>query len=67
MCDPALRGRPLGIVSYEGGCTCVIACWRVAKVDVLGRAKSNPKCTANCERSGDEWFAVLSPDITGVR
>jgi len=29
--DPALRGRPIGIVPYEGGRTCIIACSREAK------------------------------------
>jgi DNA polymerase-4 len=31
MRDPALRGRPVGIVPYEGGRTCIIACSREAK------------------------------------
>lgn len=29
--DPALRGRPVGIVPYIGGKTCIIACSREAK------------------------------------
>jgi DNA polymerase IV len=29
--DPALRGRPVGIVPYVGGKTCIIACSREAK------------------------------------
>lgn len=31
--DPALRGRPVGIVPYEGGRTCIIACSREAKAN----------------------------------
>jgi DNA polymerase-4 len=31
MRDPALRGRPVGIIPYEGGRTCIIACSREAK------------------------------------
>lgn len=30
-CDPHLRGRPVGVVPYEGERTCVIACSREAK------------------------------------
>lgn len=29
--DPSLRGRPVGVVPYEGGRTCIIACSREAK------------------------------------
>ena len=29
--NPALRGRPIGIVPYEGGRSCIIACSREAK------------------------------------
>lgn len=29
--DPALRGRPVGVIPYEGGRTCIIACSREAK------------------------------------
>ena len=29
--DPALRGRPVGVVPYVGGRTCIIACSREAK------------------------------------
>jgi DNA polymerase IV len=29
--DPALRGRPVGVVPYVGGKTCIIACSREAK------------------------------------
>lgn len=29
--DPSLRGRPIGVVPYEGGRTCIIACSREAK------------------------------------
>jgi DNA polymerase IV len=29
--DPKLRGRPIGVVPYEGGKTCIIACSREAK------------------------------------
>ena len=29
--NPRLRGRPIGIVPYEGGKTCIIACSREAK------------------------------------
>lgn len=29
--DPDLRGRPIGVVPYEGGKTCIIACSREAK------------------------------------
>jgi DNA polymerase-4 len=29
--DPRLRGRPVGVVPYEGGKTCIIACSREAK------------------------------------
>jgi DNA-binding NtrC family response regulator len=29
--NPRLRGRPIGIVPYEGGTTCIIACSREAK------------------------------------
>jgi len=29
--DPNLRGRPVGVVPYEGGRTCIIACSREAK------------------------------------
>lgn len=29
--DPRLRGRPIGVVPYEGGKTCIIACSREAK------------------------------------
>lgn len=29
--DPSLRGRPIGVVPYEGGKTCIIACSREAK------------------------------------
>lgn len=29
--DPSLRGRPVGVVPYEGGQTCMIACSREAK------------------------------------
>ena len=29
--DPSLRGRPVGVIPYEGGRTCIIACSREAK------------------------------------
>lgn len=29
--DPSLRGRPVGVVPYEGGRSCIIACSREAK------------------------------------
>jgi DNA polymerase-4 len=29
--DPSLRGRPVGVVPYEGGKSCIIACSREAK------------------------------------
>lgn len=29
--DPKLRGRPVGVVPYEGGRSCIIACSREAK------------------------------------
>ncbi|MDP9057691.1 MAG: type VI secretion protein ImpB [Pseudomonadota bacterium] len=31
LCNPALRGRPVGVIPYEGGHTCIIACSREAK------------------------------------
>lgn len=31
MRDPALRGRPVGVIPYVGGRTCIIACSREAK------------------------------------
>lgn len=31
QCDSRLRGRPVGVVPYEGGRTCIIACSREAK------------------------------------
>lgn len=36
--DPSLRGRPVGVVPYEGGRTCMIACSREAK------AMGGPQC-----------------------
>lgn len=31
LCDPKLRGRPIGVIPYVGGRTCIIACSREAK------------------------------------
>ena len=46
--DPALRGRPVGIVPYVGGRTCIIACSREAKAmgvkNVMGADEAKRIC-----------------------
>jgi DNA polymerase IV len=46
--DPALRGRPVGIVPYVGGRTCIIACSREAKAmgvkNIMGADEAKRIC-----------------------
>lgn len=46
--DPRLRGRPVGVVPYEGGQTCLIACSREAKAagvkNIMGVAEARQLC-----------------------
>lgn len=42
--DPALRGRPIGIVPYEGGRTCIIACSREAKAVLVKTNDGDEHC-----------------------
>lgn len=51
QCDKGLRGRPVGVIPYEGGRTCVIACSREAKA----MGVSNVMMVADARR--------LCPDI----
>lgn len=51
QCDKRLRGRPVGVIPYEGGRTCVIACSREAKA----MGVSNVMMVADARR--------LCPDI----
>lgn len=46
--DPSLRGRPVGIVPYVGGKTCIIACSREAKAmgvkNIMGVEEAKRMC-----------------------
>ena len=58
--DPALRGRPVGVVPYIGGRTCIIACSREAKASGVKNIMSVSDAKAVCR---DLVLVPQRPDL----
>lgn len=58
--DPSLRGRPVGVIPYEGGKTCIIACSREAKARGVKNVMMVDEAKALCR---DLVLVPQKPDL----